>query len=488
LQYAGGRMTSPAVVGVLEEEKESLAPPDAFGARQAGGGEVRLGGVVVGSPTVRQALLLSFWDGTFATVMVALTETFGIAAAVTLQAPSMAIALLGSTPLLLGALGQYFLPAFVDAHRARKKHVLVGVKMQGLLLLAAAASGFLAPSVAAWTYVALVALAGVSANVTTASWVSWMGDLVPAEIRSRHFAWRSRLFACVNLSCALLVGAVAKGYSAQNAPWSFFTGVFVCAGVFRLLSHQMLQRQYEPPVPASADRAAWRARPSRDFTRFCIGHAMVQGASAMSAPFFNVWYLRDLHFNYLTLAITSCCTIVGSIISLPVWGRLVDRIGSRSTLTIAGLLVGLVPLPYLHFTSHQAVWIFNIGGGVAWAGYNLVSFNYMLSASENRDRARLFAFASAVTGIVVFSMTLLGGFLATRLPVWFASPLQDLFLLSAVLRLLAFSVFFPRLREYTFESRQSEHPRESAQDLFNEMPGYRVGLGLLRNFFRAFRG
>src|SRR5689334_14107267 len=102
-------MTSPAAVALLEEEKQTL------------------GGVVVGPPAVRQALVLSFWDGTFATVMVALTETFGIAAAVSLHAPSMAIALLGSLPLLMGSLGQYFLPAFVDMRRARKKHVLLGV-------------------------------------------------------------------------------------------------------------------------------------------------------------------------------------------------------------------------------------------------------------------------------------------------------------------------------------------------------------------------
>jgi MFS family permease len=465
-------MSSPAVVGVLAEEKQTL------------------GGVVVGPPAVRQALLISFWDGTFATVMVALTETFGIAAAVSLAAPSMAIALLGSTPLLLGSLGQYFLPAVLDVRQARKRQVLVGVGLQAFFLLAAALSGFLARPAAAWTYVALVALAGVSANVTTASWVSWMGDLVPAAIRSRHFAWRSRLFACVNLSCALVAGFLAKGYSTNNAPWSFFTAIFVCAGAFRLLSQQMLRRQYEPPVRASGPgaRPDWHARPGRDFVSFSVANALVQGAAAMSAPFFNVWYLRDLHFNYFALAVASCCAIVGNIISLPAWGRLADRIGSPNTLRISGLLVSIVPLPYLFFTSHMAVWVINFGGGIAWAGYNLVSFNYMLSASENRDRTRLFAFASAVTGVVVFSMTLLGGFLATRLPVLFSSPLQGLFLVSAVLRLFAFTVFFPQLREQVLVARQSLHPGERSQDLFNEEPGLRVGLGLLRNFFRAFRG
>lgn len=441
-----------------------------------------LGGIVVGTRTTRRALILSFWDGTFSTVMVALTETFGIAAAVSLRAPSMAIALLGSTPLLLGSLGQYFLPAIVDMRQARKSHVLVGVGLQSAFLVAAAFTGFLGEPYAAWAYVACIALAGVSANVTTASWVSWMGDLVPHGIRGRHFAWRSRLFAVVNLSCALLAGLCARNYTSHNAPWMFFTGVFAAAGAARLLSFQMLKRQYEPPVVLADQRPRWRVRPGKDFKTFCYAHALVQGAAAMSAPFFGVWYLRDLHFSYLVLAITSCCMILGSIIALPIWGKLADHFGNRNTLRIAGLMIGMVPLPYLAFTSQWAVWAINVGGGVAWAGYNLVSFNHMLSASENKDRARMSAYASAVTGVVVFSMTLLGGFLATRLPVLFTWQLQTLFLVSAIMRLLTFSYFFPRLHEY------APVPGQAAQDLFNQIPGYRVGLGLFRNFFRAFRG
>jgi MFS family permease len=441
-----------------------------------------LGGVELGAPEISSALLRSFWDGTFATAMIALTETFGIAAAVSLHAPSMAIALLGSTPLLLGSLGQYFLPAVVDVRRARKKWVLIGVALQSAFLFACAFTGYLPALWAPWAYVAAIALAGVSANVTTASWVSWMGDLVPAAMRARHFAWRNRLFAFVNLSCALLTGIMAADYSSGNAPWRFFAIVFACAAVFRALSFQMLKRQYEPPAVLAPAKAEWRVRPTADYRLFCWAHALVQGSAAMSAPFFGVWYLRDLHFSYLALAVTSSCTIVGSIVSLPVWGKLADRAGNRATLRVSGLFVGLAPLPYLAFTSQLSVWLLNVYSGVAWAGYNLVSFNHLLSASDNKDRARLFAYASAVTGVVVFAMTLLGGVLAPSLPQWFAWRLQSLFLVSAVLRLMTFSWFFPRLHEY------AQSPGVTAQDLFNEMPGYRVGLGLMRNFFRAFRG
>jgi MFS family permease len=429
-----------------------------------------LGGIELPRPEVRRALVLSFWDGTFSTLMITLTETFAIAGAVSLKAPTMAIALLGSVPLLLGSLGQYYLPAFIDVQHARKTQVLVGVGLQSVFLCAAALTGFLFAPYAAWAFVACIVLAGVSANVTTASWVSWMGDLVPLASRGRHFAWRNRLFAFVNLSCALSVGLLAANYSTKNAPWTFFTSLFLVAGSCRAISYQMLRRQYEPPAGASHRDSEWRARPSKDFKAFCLAHALVQGAAAMSGPFFNVWYL------------TSCSTIAGSIVSLPLWSHLADHFGERTTLRLAGLLVGMVPLPYLFFTNASAVWVINAGAGIAWAGYNLVSFNHMLTASENQNRARLTAYASTVTGTVVFSMTLVGGFLATRLPVLFTWQLQTLFLASALVRIATFSFFFPRFREY------APRPGQTAQELFHQIPGYRVGLGLLRNFFRAFRG
>jgi MFS family permease len=440
-----------------------------------------LGGIYVGPRVIRRALVLSLWDGITATVMIALTETFGIAAAVSLHAPSMAIALLSSTPLLLGSLGQYFLPQIVELDKPRKFYVLRGVALQSLFLFFAAFAGFLGSPYAAWAYVAAVVMAGVSANVTGASWVSWVGDLVPLEVRGRHFAWRSRVFSFVNLSCALLAGLLAKDYTSHNAPWAFFTAVFLCASSFRFVSFQMLTRQYEPPLDRSLqDRT--RAVPSRHFIAFSLTQGFLQGAAAMSAPFFSVWYLRDLHFNYFSLAVAACCTIAGSIISLPLWGHLADHVGNRRVLQIAGFLVSFMPLPYLFFTKTWTIWVFNLVGGISWAGYNLASFNHLLGASEKQDRTRLIAFASAVTGVLVFMMTLLGGVLSTRMPQLFEWPLQSLFLVSSALRVTACLILFPHIGD------DAHAPVGTSQDLFNQLPGYRVGLGLLRNFFRAFRG
>src|SRR5687768_13859867 len=73
-----------------------------------------LGGTYVGPPVIREALKNSFRDGVLANGMLALQETFAIAAAVSLRASSMAIASMTSLSLLLGSLAQFLVPAFAD--------------------------------------------------------------------------------------------------------------------------------------------------------------------------------------------------------------------------------------------------------------------------------------------------------------------------------------------------------------------------------------
>ncbi len=442
-----------------------------------------LGGIPVESPETRKSLIYSLWDGILSNGMLALAETFAIAAAVALQAPVMAIALLSCLPLFLGSMGQFFLPGLINPKRGRKFYVLLGVRLQSAFLFLTGFMGWLPEPYAVWGYLAAFVLSGMFGNSVVGLWVAWMGDLVPPNIRGRHFAWRNSFFAWSHLSVSLTAGVVARDFTSQSAPWVLFAAVFGLAALLRYLSMRCIEKQHEPiPEGTEETRTAIWFKPSRDFLTYAGATALFQGAAAMVGPFFGVWYLRDLQFNYLTFAIAAACTVVGSIVSLPFWGRFADRHGNRLTLRISGLLICMVPLPSLYFHDPLPIWIINVFGGLSWAGYNLASFNFMLHAAGRKNQVRHIALASALTGTAILVMTLLGGFLATRLPVIFTWPLQTLFLLSAGMRLATYLLFFTRLADF------GEKPQGSSEEAFAVIPGYRVGMGLLRNAFRAFRG
>ncbi|MBN1760136.1 MAG: MFS transporter [Chitinispirillaceae bacterium] len=441
-----------------------------------------LGGISSDNPVRRSALVFSLWDGIFANVMLALTETFGIAAAVFLKAPAIAIAMLGSLPLLLSSIGQLLLPFVTDPGNGRKRYVLRGVLLQSIFLFCTAMSGFLPPPLRIWSYVLLFAFYGFFGNVVSGFWIAWMGDLVPQEIRGRHFAWRNRIFSITQLVCALIAGLIARRYSTLTAHWLVFAGMFIAAGIARTLSVLMMHRQYEPPVPVVQEHGKLLEvfSHTKPFLFYSVAAALVQGTVAIAGPFFNVYYIRNLHFDYFALSCATAATVLGTIIALPFWGKFADTFGNRTVIIITVLLIATVPLPYIASTRPWHIWVLNFYTGCCWSGYNLSNFNYLLLAAGKKNTEHHISFAVAITGICVFCCSMLGGFLATRLPIIFTCRLHSLFLLSSVMRFLIFGLFIVRYPKY-------ETTLHTTLEVFHQIPGYRVGIGMLRNSFRAFR-
>jgi MFS family permease len=437
----------------------------------------------VGPPVIRGALLNSFRDGLMTNGMTALLDTFGIAAAISLRASSMAIALLSSLPTLLGSIAQFLLPAWADPAKGRKHYVLLGVRAQALFLFLAGFAGWLPPEWAPWAYLASFVSASVSANLTGPYWVAWMGDLIPGSARGRHFAWRSVFFSWSYLSVSLSAGLISRRYGAHNAPWALFMSVFATAAALRTVSYLFMRRQYEPVSSRALEAFSPLAfRPGKDFLLYCLATGLFQGAASMSGPFFNVWYLRDLHFTYLFLSISLALTVSGSIAFAGFWGRLADARGTGRVLWISGLLVALIPFPYVFFQSKWILWACCFYSGATWGGYNLANFNHMLHATDSHHRSHFLAFSSLVLGLIGCAFSLLGGFLATRIPVFFDWQLQSLFLLSGILRVGIFLGLFWRFRHAS-----GSHPK-SSMSLYMELPGFRMGAGLVRTAYRGYRG
>jgi MFS family permease len=449
------------------------------GTETAAPHKTSLGGVSFNSKETRKALIFSLWDGIFANGMVALTDTFSVAAAVFLKAPAIAIALLGSFPLLLSSFGQIILPWFLKKSEVRKKYVIRGVLFQSFFLAVLAFCGFFPEYIRSWSYVFVFSLYGFSGNVVSGLWIAWMGDLVPKEYRGRHFAWRNRLFSFTQLICTLVAGYFLKEYSAGNATWILFAIVFLLAAFFRLCSSGMMYLQTEPPVSKCTLPINFRSIiKNREFVHYCLAAALMQGTVAVAGPFFNVWYIRDLKFDFFTLAAASAATVLGTICALPVWGKLADSISNRKVVLVTGFLICTVPLPYLIASLPWHVWVLNFYTGFCWSGYNLGNFNYLLLASGNDKPEINISFSVAVNGIFIFIFSMIGGHLSQTLPHIFAWQLQSLFLLSAILRFVIFGAFFARFKSYEVE-------KGKVIDLLLMIPGYRSGLGVLRNAFRG---
>jgi len=289
-------------------------------------------------------------------------------------------------------------------------------------------------------------------------------------------------FSSMYLCCSLTAGVLSRRFGSANAPWMLFFGVFSAASALRGISCFFLSRQYEPPTHgAQASFAPFRFRPGREFTRYCLATGLYQGAASMSGPFFTVWYLRDLHFNYLFVAIALSLTVLGSITFALFWGRLVDAYGAGRVLWAAALLAALVPIPYVLTANRFVLWASCFYSGASWGGYNLANFNQTLAATDQRHRSHYLAFSSLVVGLLGFAFSLTGGFLATRLPIVATWRLQSLFLLSAALRLILAGALYRLMRHSTAPAVAFRAP------FYHELPGFRLGNGLVRTVARGLK-
>jgi MFS family permease len=391
--------------------------------------------------------------------MLALTDTFAVAAAVHLNVPVITIGILAGLPLFMGSIGQLLVANYFSSKNGLKRYVIIGTGTQSLLLFVIALTGFLPDHTRAWFYVITFTMQGFFGNIVAGLWMAWMSNLVQASLRSRYFAWRSRIISFAQLVCGISAGALAFRHTVENSSWFFFLMVFLAAGSFRFISTLLLSAQYEHPKPLFAKyNSTLPSAPlvNRDFLYFSIITALMQGAVMLGSPFFNLWYIRDLHFTFLTLSISTAAMVSGAIIMLPLWGKLSDRFGHHSILKVSGFMIAAIPLPFLFTDNPALLCMFNLYTGACWSGYNLSSFNHLLALSNDSNAERQISLSIALTGFAVFLFSLLGGYLAPKLPTVFGWHLQTLFCISMLLRLTVFFSFFlkiPRTRTDFLEKK-----------------------------------
>jgi MFS family permease len=441
--------------------------------------------------TMRHALWFSFADGIFAVAMIALVETHGVAALLSLGASKFEIAMLGSIPLLFSALIQLLTPLIAVLMTSRKHVVMGAVIGQCVCLLLVASCGYVGGVVAPLLFVLFYALYAMSGSVGVGVWSSWMGDLIPQDIRGRYFAWRSRYFSIAQVVIGISSGYLVQQISGGLPTWQIFAVIYFVATAFRVGSVICVAKQHEPPLtfqPVARDftyAAFLRKAPSSNFSRFVIFVALIHGTAALSGPFFSVYFLTHLHLPYGTFAFVVNAHLIGTLIMLPFWGRIADHYGNWLVVRVTTIGAALIPLPYLFLTSPVWLWLLGFAAGALWSAFGLATFNYVLDAVTPQRRIRCAAYMGTTVGFSVCAFGLLGGWLAMRvhpLLAW-SSGYQTLFAISAALRLSVVGLFlgFGLIREI-----RDVQPVALSR-IFDAFPGVRVPIDFARYTYRVLR-
>ncbi|MGB5345657.1 MAG: MFS transporter [Woeseia sp.] len=417
--------------------------------------------VYASDPETQNSLQHSLKDAGAYAVMVGIGEAYLSAFALFLKASTPQIGLLASLPPLVASIVQLFSAWLGKWTGQRKGIVLIGAMIQALAWLPLMILPILFRDYAVPLLIASVMLYHCGAHLAAPQWSSLMGDIVPDRRRGRFFARRTGIVSIVTFG-ALMAGGLTLYFStALGATLFGFIALFAIAMVARLVSVYHLSKMHDPSGHVAAmevpvGRGWWQRLRQSNFVRFSIFFALVQFSVAIASPFFTVYMLRDLQFDYLMFMSNTGMAILAQFLTLNRWGRISDIFGNRRILAATGIMIPLMPLLWVFSTNFWYLLAVQAISGLSWAGFTLSASNFLYDLIARDKRATYLAIHNVLASVGIFAGAILGGYLGSHLPTelslfghtysWF-SPLLGVFVISTIVRAAIVLLLVPKIRE-----------------------------------------
>ncbi len=317
----------------------------------------------------------------------------------------------------IGTLFQLPASYLLERYGQRKIVFLVLATLSRLLWSVAAAVPWLLPRTVTlhgaehnlwWpTMLALLALSWILASASGPAWMNWMSDLIPRRVRGRYFALRNNVGNSIGLVVTLGIGyaldvtdragAASDGaLAASQLMLRVTSAILAVAGLFGTLDILCFRTVADPPQP--------RPRQSvrlLDMVRGPLGDANFRRYLAFIFTFtfgtafmgqyvwlymFDVLHWTNQQANFLIVAMP----LLLRLFVYGPWGRLTDRLGKKPVILISGFITMFGAVGWLLCTRENwwLGYILVMGVVVAWPGFEIATFNFILDlAGTRQDRA-----------------------------------------------------------------------------------------------------
>ncbi len=429
----------------------------------------------------KKSLQVSLYKGIFGVLTTGFTQEFFTPFILFLGAGARHVGILSGAINMVSACAQLFSAEMVEKFRSRKKMVSVFILVQLAALLTIVVLTFIG-KMHYWTFIVLAVMFVTAGTVFHPAWLSFLCDLVGDDKRGAYFGWRSRNLGLLGVAGMVTGGIILHNMEQRNLLYGFCL-LFGLGFVMRMFSFLSLQRMQEPPLTYNKEdvftflQFFLRLKKS-NFAKFVLFVAAMNFSVNLAAPYFAVFMLRELSFDYLTYSAITFIAPLTLFLSVRRWGQHADKVGSLKVLQLTAKCFPLIPLLWIVSQTPWYLLMVETFSGFLWAGFNLCAANFIYDAASPQKRTRCIAYFNVVNGFALSCGALLGGFIVKHLPPLFGHKVLMLFFISAVLR-LAVAWTMPRMIK---EVRHVE--RVSSLDLFFSMIRLRSIPGNDRNSLR----
>ena len=391
------------------------AGPAAYGARPLTSRTHRHG-------SIARSLRTSLTEGLVAEVVSACSSGAVLTAwALYLGLPEGLVAALAALPACAQLVQ---LPAaWLTSSRGARKVAIWSVSLSRQVLLPLAVLPLLGLPLGAQRglLVGVAVAAAILGVVGNNAWTAWMAELVPARIRGRYFGRRAAACTLGSTLASVTVGLtldVGRRNAATGVALAVLSLVACVAGA---ITTALLVRQHEP----------FRVRPPMLPTRQAVKTCLAEGprrvltyqlvwsaAGGLAAGFYNLHAITHLHLGFLGLALYNAGIAAARMVTAPLWGKAIDRLGARPALVVCSAGLAVPPLVWA-FLTPDLLWPLFFDAafcGAMMAGQALASFALPLTLAPRDERPfHLAAFCTA-GGMATAAAALCGGVLLKWLP------------------------------------------------------------------------
>ena len=399
---------------------------------------------------------LSIKEGSFAGISLTFGDNFIIPYALSLQATSIQVGVLSSLVGIISPTAQIYGSHLMERH-SRKRILVMGVLFQALMWISFISLALLFInniSIAALPILLIVfyMIYLIFGNIAGPAWFSLIGDIVPEDHRGRYFAKRSLITTAIALFGTIIVSLVLDNFKALGMVLNGFIIIFIVALFCRSTSSVLLSKHYDPPLELEKKIhiSLWqfiKDIPKENFGRFTLYVALINFGQMIAGPFFSVYMLKELDFDYTIFIIINLSASFVGLLIFPLLGRFSDKFGNILMLRLSSIALPIIPIIWMFFNTPITI-IFGpqLLSGLGWTAFNLAASNFIYDSIPSQRRGFYVAYYNFILGIGIFCGGLVGSYIIS-FSITFMNQFHFVFLISGVVRAVAIVIFLFRIKE-----------------------------------------
>lgn len=337
--------------------------------------------------------------------------------------------------------GQILWGRISDKLGRRSPFLIVG---SGLLAVLWATMGYVHTPL---ELVAVYSAISMMAAMITVNWFSLIAESTVPETRGHYLSVINNLASVGTIVALFIMSIIFRGNVSRDILISFF-GASASYILSTVILTRVREKKPEIRIRNSLSHNLRHIKENPFFYRYFIA-TNVQGIFwSFAWPAFPITIVTMMHFKLSQVAILTAASLLATLGTQFLLGRIVDQVYRPSIIFASRLLLSLIPLQYALFSTYGEFIAMELYSGVVGAMQNVVMNSYLLDIVPQNNKAEYISILNGFNGLMYFTGALAGGYILQFLigVYGIATGLLIFYVISTVGRFCA-SFLFARLRE-----------------------------------------